>query len=262
MRLGDEASPPPGLPGLPARHFAAAIHVRGVAPSFAFTTTHWSNVLRAGGKDSPAAHAALEQLCGTYWYPLYAHVRRRGHGPEDAADLTQGFFEVLLRRNSLGAVGPEKGRFRTFLLTSLEYYLRDQSSRDHAAKRGGGVAPLRLDALSAEQRFALEPVTDETPDKAFDRRWAAALLEQALARLATEQADNANLFARLRPLLARAIEPGEYDALAAELGLAPNTLAKNVQRLRRRARDLLLDEATQTVAATGDAEKELRDLFG
>ena len=230
----------------------------------AFTTTHWSNVLHAGGEDSPTARAALERLCTAYWYPLYAHIRRRGPGPDDAADLTQEFFAVLLRRNSLASVGPEKGRFRTFLLTSLDYFLHDQMAREHAVKRGGGAALIQLDALNAEQRFALEPATNETPDKAFDRRWAAALLEQALARLELEQteAGKAELFARLKPLLGREIEPGEYDALAFELGLAANTMAKTVQRLRARARQLLIDEAAHTVAAAGDAEQELRALFG
>ena len=233
-----------------------------VAPQF--TTTHWSVVLAAQEDSSPAGADALAQLCRAYWYPLYAHVRRRGRGPEDAADLTQEFFAMLLRRNSLAHVGREKGRFRTFLLTSLDYFLHDQSARDYAAKRGGGAALVQLDALDAEQRFALEPSTEETPDKAFDRRWAAALLEQAFARLEVEQAQDlkSELFARLKPFLAREVKPGEYDALAAELGLLPNTIAKAVQRLRRRARDLLLEETAQTLAAAGDAEQELRALFG
>ena len=194
--------------------------VLDISHKAAFTTTHWSNVLHAGRGDSPAGRAALEQLCAGYWYPLYAHVRRRGHGPDAAADLTQEFFATLLRRNSLAQVGPEKGRFRTFLLTSLDYFLHDQSDHAHAAKRGGGVALIELDALSAEQRFALEPATDETPDKGFDRRWAAALIEQAFIRLHAEQSQNghAKLFTRLKPFLAREIEPGEYEALAVELG--------------------------------------------
>jgi RNA polymerase sigma-70 factor (ECF subfamily) len=206
----------------------------------------------------------LERLCGTYWYPLYAHVRRRGHGPGDAPDLTQEFFAVLLRRNSLARVGPEKGRFRTFLLTALDYFLNDHFARQQAAKRGGGRWPIALDALAAEQRLALEPTTDESPDKAFDRRWAAALLEQAFARLTVEQveAGKAEMFARLKPLLAREVEPGEYDPVAAELGVTPNTLAKTVQRLRLRARELLIEEASQTVAAPADTERELRELFG
>lgn len=229
-----------------------------------FATTHWSVVLHTGGADSPTTREALEALCRAYWYPLYAHARRRGASPDDAADLTQEFFAVLLRRNSLAHVGPEKGRFRTFLLTAMDYFLCDQSARDHAFKRGGGRRLIELDALSAEQRFALEPATDETPDKAFDRRWAAALLEQAFTRLATEQAKagKKELFVRLKPYLAREIKPGEYDALAGELGLAANTIAKTVQRLRARARELLIEEAAQTIAAAGDVEKELRELFG
>ena len=228
-----------------------------------FATTHWSTVLHVGGVDSSAARVALERLCLAYWYPLYAHVRRRGHGPDDAADLTQEFFAVLLRRNSLAQVGPEKGRFRTFLLTSLDYFLHDQAAHDRAAKRGGGAVLIELDALSAEQRFTLEPATEETPDKAFDRRWAAALLEQAFARLAVEQTQDgkAEFFAQLKPFLAREVEPGEYDVLARETGMASNTIAKSVQRLRLRARELLFDEAAQTVAAAADAERELRELF-
>ena len=207
--------------------------------------------------------AALSQLCSVYWYPLYAHVRRRGYGPEDAADFTQEFFSVLLRRRSLANVGPEKGRFRTYLLTSLDYFLHDQKSRQHASKRGGGAAMLPLDSLSAEQRLNFEPQTNETPDKAFDRRWAAALMEQAFARLTIEQAQlgKAGIFARLKPFLAREVEPGEYDLLAAELGLSSNAIAKSVQRLRLRARELLREEAAQTVAAVADVEQELRDLF-
>ena len=227
-----------------------------------FATTHWSVVILAGQEHSPGATAALEKLCRAYWFPIYAEVRRRGFANADAQDHTQEFFATLLRRNSLAHVGAEKGRFRTFLLASLKYFLADQSDARRAAKRGGGVAPIELDGLEAEQRFALEPATHETPDKAFDRRWAAALLEQAFARLAVEQADKSVFFARLKPLLGREIEPGEYDALAGELGMASNTIAKNVQRLRLRARELLLEEAAQTVAAAGDAEKELRELFG
>jgi len=229
-----------------------------------FHTTHWSVVLQAGQEPSPLARSALETLCRTYWYPLYAHARRRGRGPDDAADATQEFFAVLLRRNSLSSVGPEKGRFRTFLLKSLDYFLIDQSTRDRAAKRGGGAMSIPLDALAAEERFALEPATEETPDKAFDRRWAAALIEQAMARLGVEQdqAGRKETFARLKPLLLRDVAPGEYDTLADELGMAANTIAKTVQRLRIRALELLLDEAAQTLAAAGDAEKELRELFG
>jgi RNA polymerase sigma-70 factor (ECF subfamily) len=230
----------------------------------AFASTHWSTVLDAGGADSPTARAALERLCSAYWFPLYAHVRRRGHGPEDAADMTQEFFATLLRRNSLRSVGPSKGRFRTFLLTAMDYFLSDRVARDHAAKRGGGVPLISLDALDAEQRLALEPATEETPGAAFDRRWAVALLDRAFTGLQAEQtkAGNAKVFARLRPFLVRETAPGDYEAAAVELGMNANTIAKAVQRLRLRARKLLLDEAAQTVAAVADAETELRELLG
>ncbi len=171
---------------------------------------------------------------------------------------------MLLRRNSLAQVGPEKGRFRTFLLVSLDYFLRDQSAWERTIKRGGQMAFVRLDALTAEQRFALEPATEETPDKAFDRRWAATLLNQAFDRLQTEQdtEGKGGLFQRLKPFLAQEVKPGEYDAVAVELAMTANTVAKTVQRLRLRTRELLIEEAAQTVAATGDAEQELRALFG
>jgi RNA polymerase sigma-70 factor (ECF subfamily) len=227
-----------------------------------FATTHWSVVLQAGG-DSLASSAALERLCRTYWYPLYAHVRRRGKGPEDAQDLTQEFFASLLRHESLAAVRREKGRFRTFLLASLDHFLADQYDRANAAKRGGGQPPLALDAMAAEERYAMEPRTEESPDRAFDRRWAVALMERAFERLASEQdADGAARYARLRPLLGREVEPGEYERLGPELGLTPNAIAATVRRWRRRLRDLALDEAAQTLASPLDAEYELRLLMG
>ena len=155
----------------------------------AFATTHWSAVLLAGQGDCPRAAAALEQLCRAYWYPLYAHIRRRGHPPEEARDLTQEFFASLFRHESLAAARRDKGRFRSFLLGALDHFLADQADRARAAKRNFGQAPIELDALDAETRFALEPATEETPDRAFDRRWAATVIERALARLAVETFD-------------------------------------------------------------------------
>ncbi len=229
----------------------------------AFTTTHWSAVLHARDAHSPAATAALGQLCATYWYPLYAHVRRRGHSLDDAADLTQEFFAMLLRRQSIASAGPEKGRFRTFLLTSLDYFLNDQLARNRAVKRGNGVPLVQLDAQEAEQRLAIEPTTDETPDKAFDRRWAAALFEQVMQRLENEQVQSGKgeFFTRIKSFLAREVEPGEYDHVAAELGVKSNVIAQSVRRLRLRSRELLVEEAAHTVAAARDAEMELRELF-
>jgi RNA polymerase sigma-70 factor (ECF subfamily) len=221
-------------------------------------------VLNAARGDSPQAREALERLCVAYWFPLYAHIRRRGHGPEDACDLTQEFFACLLRRNSLARVGPEKGRFRTFLLTSLGYFLADQAAHRRAARRGGGKPLVELDALQAEDRYAIEPATDETPDKAFDRRWAAALMEKAIVRLEREQthAGKAEAFARLKAFLSREPEPGEYEALASPLNVTPNAIAAAVRRLRLRLRELALAEAAETLGDPADAEVELRALLG
>jgi RNA polymerase sigma-70 factor (ECF subfamily) len=220
-------------------------------------------VLNAGSGDSPQAREALERLCAAYWFPLYAHVRRRGHKPEDACDLTQGFFASLLQRNSLARVGPEKGRFRTFLLTSLGYFLADEADHRHAARRGSGKPLVELDALRAEERYAIEPATHETPDKAFDRRWAAALMERALARLEREQADagKAESFNRLKPFLSREPDAGEYEALATPLGVTPNAIAAAVRRLRLRLRELALAETAETLGNPADAEAELRALL-
>jgi DNA-directed RNA polymerase specialized sigma24 family protein len=228
-----------------------------------FAATHWSLVLNAGSGDSPEANAALERLCAVYWFPLYAHIRRHGHKPEDACDLTQAFFASLLRRNSLSRVGPEKGRFRTFLLTSLNYFLADQADHRNAARRGSGRRPIELDALQAEERYALEPASGETPDKAFDRRWVSALMERALARLEHEQttAGKSDHFTRLRPFLEREPDPGEYDALAATAGVSANAIAATVRRLRVRLRDLALAEATETLGNPAEAEAELRALL-
>lgn len=228
-----------------------------------FTATHWSTVLNAGSGESPEARAALERLCSVYWFPIYANIRRRGHKPEDGCDLTQEFFACLLRRKSLAHVGPEKGRFRSFLLTSLGYFLIDHEKHRTAARRGGGQPMVELDALQAEERYAVETATEETPDKAFDRRWVAALMERAINRLEQEHtADGkAEQFGRLRPFLGREPEPGEYETLATPLNVTPNAIASAVRRLRLRLRELALAEAADTVASPADAEAELRALL-
>lgn len=228
-----------------------------------FAATRWSMVLAAGGEDSPEARRALEQLFGAYWYPLYAHVRGRGYEPEDARDLTQSFIASLLARESLARVSPEKGRFRTFLLGSLKYFLADQLAHRHAAKRGHGVAPIALDALDPETRYALEPASDESPDRLFDRRWAAALMERVLARLRDEflESGKAEQFEALQPFLLGDAEPGAYEAPARQLGIPANTLAQQIRRLRLRCRKLAIEEASQTVGSPAEAEAELRALF-
>jgi RNA polymerase sigma-70 factor (ECF subfamily) len=142
-------------------------------PSPLFATTRWSVVLAAGDSTAPESELALEELCRAYWYPLYAHIRGRGFSPDDAKDLTQDFIASLLRRESLSGVAPERGRFRSYLLAALKYFLADEHASHTAAKRGGGIAPISLEALSPEARYALEPASAESPDVLFDRRWAA-----------------------------------------------------------------------------------------
>ena len=229
-----------------------------------FVTTRWSMVLNAAGSQSPDSHAALERLCTAYWYPLYAHARRRGHGAEESRDLIQGFFSSLLSRGSLARVGPEKGRFRTFLLTALDYFLTDSHRHDQALRRGGGQVFVELDALDAEQRYALEPASNETPDKAFDRRWVVLLVDGALKRLGAEQTSSGKgeTFERLQEFLAREVEAGEYEAVALELAMPVNTVAVTVRRLRLRLRELVLEEVMQTVTSPHEAEAELRQLLG
>ena len=152
-----------------------------------FATTHWSEVLTAEGDSSPAAQEALEQLCRTYWYPLYAYVRRQGHSPEDAQDLTQAFFAFVLDKQVVGQADPQKGRFRSFLLSSLKHFLADERDRALAQKRGGGKEVISLDAHRAEEWYHREPADTLTSDRIFERRWAVTVLEQALAKMRAEQ---------------------------------------------------------------------------
>jgi len=227
-----------------------------------FTTTHWSVVLAAGRTNEPQSAAALETLCRTYWYPLYAYLRRRGQGEHDAQDLIQGFFVQLLERDWLQGVEQQKGRFRSFLLASLNYYMADERDRATAQKRGGGRALISLDAQEAEERYRLEPVDDRSPDKLFERRWAMALLDQVLARLAREFADagKGELFERLQPFLVAGGEAKTYSQVAVEAGLSEEAFKKAVQRMRRRYHQLFRDEIAQTVASPAEVDEELQHL--
>ena len=228
-----------------------------------FETTHWSVVLSTNSDENLVAMAAWEKLATTYWFPVYAHIRRTVSCPEQAKDLVQEFFTTLIRRQSIARVAPEKGRFRTFLLTSLKYFLSDQFDRTSAAKRGGGQITVSFDAMEAEERCRHEPLAGDSPDKQFDRRWAAALIERALSRLQAEQhaAGRAAPFEKLKEFLAREVEPGEYEVVAAELGLTTNTVAASVRRLRLRLRELAINEAAKTTTTLSEAEDELRALF-
>jgi len=236
---------------------------RSKTPVGQFCTTHWSVVLAAGEGISSQAHAALETLCRTYWYPLYACVRRKGHGPEDAQDITQEFFARLLRLDSLRAVGREKGRFRTFLLASLNHFLADYRDKTHAAKRGGGRPLLSLDEEHAEHRYAAELSVQLAPEKLFDRRWALTVLTQSLTCLETEfgQAGKAAQFGELKFFLSNEAGPGAYEAVASRLKLTPQAVSMAVCRLRQRYAELVRAQVAETVAGPADVKAELDYLF-
>ena len=229
----------------------------------AFVTTHWSVVLSARDKASPHSEAALEQLCRTYWFPLYAFVRRLGHDPHDAQDFTQEFFARLLQKDYLRSAAQEKGRFRTFLLVALKRFLANEWDRQRAQKRGGGAAVLSIDQEQAESRFAAEPAHALQPDVLFDRHWAMTLLERTLARLQDEylSSGRAKLFELLRGCLARDESALPYAEIATRLNLTEAAVKMAVQRLRARYREILREEISGTVSSEAEIEEEIRHLF-
>jgi RNA polymerase sigma factor (sigma-70 family) len=228
----------------------------------AFTTTHWSVVLEAQG-ESPAAQEALEKLCRTYWRPVYRFLRRRGVGPEEAEDITQGFFAQLLERRSFEAVRKEKGRLRSFLLASLKYFVADEQRRAMAIKRGKGQRLIPLEELRADERSDMEPSDPMTAEMIYERRWALTVLERVLSRLKDEYraAGNAALFDSLKQLLPD--EPGapSQAKIAARLGMTENAIRQAFYRFRQRYQSLLREEIAHTVATPGDIEDELRHLI-
>jgi RNA polymerase sigma factor (sigma-70 family) len=228
-----------------------------------FRTTHWSVVLRAGQSDSPAAQAALAQLCGGYWYPLYAFVRRQGYSPADAQDLTQGFFARLLEKRVLDEVDQTKGRFRSLLLASLKNFLANERDKALALKRGGGQAFIPIDTSQAESRFGLDPGHDLSADRIFERQWALTLLDKVLARLRAEheEAGKTRLFAELKATLTGEDETPSYAEVARRLGMSETGVKVAVHRMRRRYRELLRAEIAQTVDGPGEVEAELRHLL-
>lgn len=233
-------------------------------PDAAFTTTHWSLVLAAGKDGSQQSQQALEQLCRAYWYPLYSYARRQGRSAADAEDLTQEFFARLLAKDYLRLADRERGRFRTFLLTSLKHFLVSDWQRRQAERRGGGAEVLPFQADGAEERFAAEPAEVGTPELHFDRGWAATLIEQTLAALRAEYAEagKADLFEQLKPFVgAGAAVPPPHEAVAAVLGQTPGAVRVSVSRLRDRYRALLRAAVSQTVASPADVDDELRHLI-
>lgn len=229
-----------------------------------FPTTHWSVVMAAGRGDSPQAADALEQLCRTYWYPLYAFVRRQGHEAHDAEDLTQEFFARFLAKEYFGRADSAMGRFRSFLLACLKNFLREQQRQARRLKRGGGQTIISWDSRTAEERYRLEPVDPVTPEQVYDRRWALTLLETVLARLGQEQsgAGKQQVFTQLKEYLWGEARQTSYAQTAAHLGMTEGAVKVAVHRLRQRLRDLLREEVAHTVATGEEIDEELRHLIG
>jgi RNA polymerase sigma factor (sigma-70 family) len=228
----------------------------------AFTTTHWSVVLQAQGQSS-AAEEALNKLCRTYWRPIYSFVRRNGVAPEEAEDLTQGFFSLLLERRDFDAVRKEKGRLRSYLLTSLKHFLASEHRRATAAKRGKGQRLIPLEELDTSGRREIELTDALTAERLYERRWALTLMEQVLRRLKDEYdtAGNTELFDSLKQLLADEVEAPSRAEIALRLGMTENAVRQALHRLRQRYQLLLREEIGHTVAVSSDIEDELRHLI-
>jgi RNA polymerase sigma factor (sigma-70 family) len=234
-----------------------------------FATTHWSLVLAAGQRASPQSCQALAALCEAYWYPLYAHVRRRGYRADEAQDLIQEFFARLLEKEYLRVADRARGRFRCFLLAALDHFLAKEWRRAHALKRGGQRVFLSLDFATAAGCYDREPSHDLTPEKLYERRWALALVEKALARLRChfDQRGQLTLYERLKHYLGGGGDLGDsaslsYREVAAEVGMTEGAVKVAVHRLRRQCGDLLRDEIARTVGGADDVDGELRELFG
>jgi RNA polymerase sigma factor (sigma-70 family) len=234
----------------------------GQSRAVVFATTHWSVVLTAQG-ESPAAQKALEKLCCTYWWPLYGFVRRQGYATEEAQDLIQSFFALLLERGDFDAVRREKGRLRSYLLVSLKNFLAKVHRRDGALRRGKGRASIPLDDLLARDRADLEPADNLSADLIYERRWALSLLEQVLNRLEEEYrvAGNELLFECLAELLADEPAAPSQASIAKKLGMTENAVKQAFYRFRQRYRELLREEIANTVAVPGDVEDELRHFI-
>ena len=220
-------------------------------------------MIAAGQGDSEPKREALEKLCRRYWYPLHVFVRRLGYRPHDAEDLVQGFFAVCLEKNYLGVADQSKGRFRSFLLVALKRYLANARNKALTRKRGGAQVHVSLDALTAEQRYALEPADRLSPDKLYERRWALTLLDQVIARLQSEQAaaGRGAVFEQLKEFLTSPDRGSPYSELAARLGLSEGAVKVAIHRLRRRYRELLEEEIAHTVSAPDQIQEERRHLL-
>ena len=228
-----------------------------------FPSTHWSVVVAAGHGSSPNSDQALERLCRTYWYPLYAYVRRRVTDIHEARDLMQEFFATLLEKNYIADAKRERGRFRSFLLTAMKHFLANEWRKNKTQKRGGGRSPVPLDFESGELRYSLEPADDLNPEKLFERQWAVAVLANVLSRLRTEYTEKGKeeQFERLKEFLSGEQAGGAYAEVARSLAMTVNAAQVSVHRMRHRYRALLRAELIHTLADADDVDEEIRNLF-
>lgn len=227
-----------------------------------FATTRWSLVLSAQEGSPGDSAEALAELCESYWYPLYAFVRRQGYNPDDASDLTQAYFAKLLEKEYLKDVRRDAGRFRSFLLASLKHFLYNEWDRQHALKRGGHVRQISLDATAAEDRYAVEPADRLTPEDLYEQRWALTVLERTLTRQAEETAaDKRDQFAKLQPFLIGGENDLTYRQVGKSLAMTEGAVKVAVHRLRRRFGMLLREEIAQTVTDPQDVDDEIRHLL-
>jgi RNA polymerase sigma factor (sigma-70 family) len=235
----------------------------GSARGDIFATTHWTVVLAAGRSSTPQSAHALEELCRAYWFPLYVYVRRRGYSKEDAEDLTQAFFTTLLEKNHLASLNSERGRFRAFLLASLKHFLANEWDKSQCQKRGGGTPHLSLDWQTADTKFQVAATNEPEPDQAFDREWAQTLLAKVIGRLENENEmdGRGKQFTRLKSFLTVGGNESSYREAAKNLNADETAVRVAVHRLRKRYRQLLREEISQTLCDPADLEEEMRALF-
>lgn len=229
----------------------------------AFPSSHWSVIARATDSNSDAARIALTELCGRYWYPIYAFVRRQAVSNHDAEDITQGFFAHLIGRDLIAGADQVRGKFRTYLLSCCKNYLANSKRAARAEKRGGHATIVAIDFDEAAARYSHEPTDPVDAEQLFLRRWAFTLLEESMAALQREYAekDRGELFARLRPMLTNDSDSTTYASIAKEFGMTEEAVRKAAQRLRERFREVLRQRIADTVESESDIADEIRDLF-
>ena len=227
-----------------------------------FATTHWSLVLEAGHRSAPAADAALETLCRAYWFPLYAFARRRGYSQDDAADLTQEFFSRLIEKSFLESADPDRGRFRTFLLTIFQRFLAKESDRRQAIRRGGGLTRLSIDFDDGEMRYVGGLTDEQTPERIFEQQWALTVLQRVVAQLRTEYESKGKveLFERCRAFLVGSAAAISSAETAKTLNMTEGALRVAIHRLRERYRELLRIEVAGTIDDATTIDDELVQL--